>query len=559
MLKNISEQEDIIIEHLEAKLKTSKSLENVLPKDLITTINNKIEEEVNDYINKNIENLSIQETIKNIVFENEETYKYVIDKSIKDIIGEKSLLSMQSSIKTDKFINIILLGLKDQINNYLQNYFSTEFSQEKKLEELFDGKIKEKLDKNIYNITDKASEKLIYYIKANDDLISSMVIKIVRKNLNFFVKMAYDFADGDGLVRDVVSRVINNKIENLIFEDKDKLSMILYNYLEREIYTSKIEDLGLKSTEINTSLLLDRLVFALKQNEDFKNNIYNTGDLIINNICEIKIKEISEVFEITSIQQVYTKYENKINIVSNNIIDNLNNNKESIYKFVNDLIEEKIMKNFYSISLVEVLYELNKDDVSYSVVNFLEKISASDVVNNYVSQLCKSVYNESIVNSKLSIVIDKDVLDKDIYNTLNLALQNKDFNDKNKLIIDSIINKILADKLGFISDELKLYITEHIIDAGFNTVEKNIISMLKSLDLQSITLEEVDKMHPKEIHNLFKSFAGDFFIKLYIYGFFGLIFGINVYLSIILFIIDIFYTKRIEAKIENSQYKLFRE
>ena len=43
LLKNISEQEDIIIEHLEEKLKISKSLENVLPKDLITTINNKID------------------------------------------------------------------------------------------------------------------------------------------------------------------------------------------------------------------------------------------------------------------------------------------------------------------------------------------------------------------------------------------------------------------------------------------------------------------------------------------------------------------------------------
>ena len=40
-------------------------------------------------------------------------------------------------------------------------------------------------------------------------------------------------------------------------------------------------------------------------------------------------------------------------------------------------------------------------------------------------------------------------------------------------------------------------------------------------------------MHPREIHELFKSFAGDFFVKLYIYGGFGFIFGVNVYLSII--------------------------
>ena len=65
-------------------------------------------------------------------------------------------------------------------------------------------------------------------------------------------------------------------------------------------------------------------------------------------------------------------------------------------------------------------------------------------------------------------------------------------------------------------------------------------------------------MHPKEIHDLFKSFAGDFFIKLYIYGGFGLIFGVNVYLSIILFIIDIAYTKKLESKVKESQFKLFK-
>ena len=66
-------------------------------------------------------------------------------------------------------------------------------------------------------------------------------------------------------------------------------------------------------------------------------------------------------------------------------------------------------------------------------------------------------------------------------------------------------------------------------------------------------------MHPKEIHDLFKSFAGDFFIRLYIYGGFGLIFGVNVYLSIVLFIIDMIYTKKVDSKLKESPVKLFKE
>lgn len=558
LIESISQKENKIIEYLEEKLKTNKSLEEVLPEELITTVNNKIEKQVNDYINKNLENSYVEDVIKNIIFTNEKAYNYMMDKSIKDIISEKSLLSIQNSVKTDKFINITLLSLKEQLNNYLQDYLATEFIEEKKFDELFDGRVKEKLDNNIYNLTDMASEKLISYIKDNNELISSMVIKIVRKNLNFFVKMAYDFADGDGLVKDVVNIVINNKIENLIVEDKDKLSVNLYNYLEKEIYPSKVKDLGLKSTEINTSLLLDRLVFALKQNEYFKNNMNSTSDLIISNICEIKAKNISEIVGVNNIQQAYDKYKEVINMVSNNIINNLNNNKEATNEFIRGLLEEKVLKHFYSISLVEISWELNKDDVAYVVDNLLERINSSEVVNYHVLRICKSTYISSIRNSKLNSIISEDTLESDMYNSLNLILENKDFNHKNRVIVESIIDIFLDDKLNFITEEFKLYTINNIIDAGFNTIEKNIIPMLRSLDLQSITLEEVDKMHPKEIHVLFKSFAGDFFIKLYIYGGFGLIFGINVYLSIVLFIIDIIYTKKIDSRMEESQYKLFK-
>lgn len=559
LISNINQYENKMIEYLEDKLKTHKSLQEVLPEELITTINSKIEKDVNDYINKNMENSSIEEIIKNIIFKNEKTYSCIMNKPIKDIISEKSLLSIQNGVKTDKFMNMILLELKEQLNDYLQSYLAIEFTDEKRIDELFQSNIKEKIDKNICNLTDMGSEKLINYIKDNNNLISTMVIKIIRKNLNFFVKMAYDFADGDGLVKDVVNIVINKKIETLIYEDKDKLSVILQNYLEKEVYPSQVKDLGIKSTEINTNLLLDRLVFALKQNEDFERNIHDASDVIIGSIFEIKVENISEIVGVTNIQEAYDKYKNIINNISNDIVDNLKNNEEAVNEFVKGLIEEKVMKHFYSVSLVEISWELNKDDIIYIVKSVLERVDSSKVINYHILQICRSFYILSIANSKLNSIVDQNTLETDMYNILNLVLENEDFSNKNRVILESVLDILIDNKLSFISEESKLYVTDNIIDAGFNTIEKNIIPMLRSLDIQGVTLEEVDKMHPKEIHDLFKYFAGDFFIKLYVYGAFGLIFGVNVYLSIVLFLIDIIYTKKVDSKVEESQYKLFRD
>ena len=558
-LKNINKLEDKAIAYFEGKLKDNKSLEEVLPKELVDIINNKIEKEVTDFIDEKIKSNYIEEVIKSAILKNEEAYNLFIDKSLKEIIGEKSILNIQESLKTDKFVNIILLSIKEELNNYLANYLEDNFNDEVRFDELFNGKIKEEINKNIYPITEKICDKLIEFAKNNNYNISSKVINIVRGNLNFFVRMAYDFADGDGLVRDVINIVINNKLEDLIKEDKDKLLINTYNCLEREIYPSKIKDLGIESKEINTNLIFDRLVFGLKQNDEFKDAMSNSFDLVINQICEIKAKDICEIVEINNINELYNKYENIINSVTKEIKNNLNINKGEVYKFVNQLIEDNVMKHLYDINLVDISEKLNEEDISYLVKNSLNIISNSKVLKDYASKLSENIYNNSIENKELGLIINNEVANNDLYETLNILYENKDFNDKNKVIVEFILDKFIDNKFEFISDETSTYLSEKLINSGLNTIETNIIPMLRSLDLKSITLKEVDEMHPKEIHDLFKSFAGDFFMKLYIYGGFGLIFGVNVYLSIILFIIDSICSKEINSKAEEAKGKLFRD
>ena len=199
------------------------------------------------------------------------------------------------------------------------------------------------------------------------------------------------------------------------------------------------------------------------------------------------------------------------------------------------------------------------DDISYTVDNLFNIISNSKIVHSYVSHFSYNLYEHSLKNIKLEEILDKERLVKDINNSLSIIFENKDFNERNKSIVENIIEIVINNNLEFISDESKSYFTQQITSAGLNTVERNIIPMLQSINLQKITLEEVEKMHPKEIHLLFKSFAGDFFIKLYIYGFFGFVFGVNVYLSIILSLLDIIYTKKTEEKAKNSSLRIFKK
>jgi uncharacterized membrane protein YheB (UPF0754 family) len=64
------------------------------------------------------------------------------------------------------------------------------------------------------------------------------------------------------------------------------------------------------------------------------------------------------------------------------------------------------------------------------------------------------------------------------------------------------------------------------IESGVDSFKANSEALLKSLELKKLTAEEVRKMDPAEIEEVFDSFAGRYFAHLKQYGWFGGIFGL---------------------------------
>ena len=557
-IENLNKYEDKIVNYFENKLKNNKSMADILSEDMTNAINEKINNDIKVVISTKLESQYIEKITKDIILSNSDMYDSLMNKELQDVFSEKLFLNIEKSIKSDKTINILLIQVKEILSTIINDYINNEINEEISFGEVFDGRIRKKVDSDISVFTEKTIEKISEYAKGNVDLVSGIVIKLVRGNLNFFIKMAYDFADGDGLVKDVIENIINNKLETLLQEDKDEIQIIISNTLENNIYPSKITDLGVTTREINVNLLVDRFVYGLKQSEEFKDTVYNTSDLIVSNLGRIKVKEICEPLNINTLELAYNKCEVFINVLERNIIENIKSNIDESCEFIYELINNRIMSKFYSISLVEISWEINRDDISYTVDNLFRRIRESNVIQKYTLNICEDIY-EMYINKELSNVLDVSIFERDINNILNILFENKDFNEKNKSIIEDILDILFKDEFNFISKDLKLYISDKAIDAGLNTMDKYIVPLLMSINLKEITLKEVEKMHPREIHVLFKSFAGDFFKKLYIYGGLGFVFGINIYLSIILLLIDAVYTKRIEDRAVNMNKNIFKD
>ncbi len=59
-----------------------------------------------------------------------------------------------------------------------------------------------------------------------------------------------------------------------------------------------------------------------------------------------------------------------------------------------------------------------------------------------------------------------------------------------------------------------------------NCAKDDINLIIDSIDFSAITKEEIDNMNPKNIHDVFNSFAKDYLNRLKLYGMFSAVVGI---------------------------------
>ena len=155
----------------------------------------------------------------------------------------------------------------------------------------------------------------------------------------------------------------------------------------------------------------------------------------------------------------------------------------------------------------------------------------------------EEIYGNTLSELLFEQIADVDILGEDINKSINLIFDNEVFNENNIKLIEKVVQDAIDNNLDFITEDTKDYFANKTIETGLYSISDYIAPILQEIDLKNITNKQIELLNPKEIDILFNSFAGDFFNKLRIYGVFGFVFGINVGLSIVLWALDLRYSK----------------
>lgn len=514
-----------LLSFLESKIDSPKTVIDILPKGVVE----EVERKAGSLVTEKAKELITEENTKMLFVKYNEVYKGYINREVSDIISEDMMNSLEEKA-ADKMENFLYSDLRFILNFKLREILSKELSEEKTIGNVFNGAIENAVNKNLNKITKLIVMKLTSVIAENEKNIGNMVKDNINSRLNFLQKMGYAMANGDGIVDRCIYILINKNLPIFIDEKVSEVEDMILDGLTNQVYPMKLSDINFGVNEVNVGEFINGVFNNLEEGRKLNNITKVITKELMNKVKALNIESVLSEVNLDSTEKIFNKFNGEINSSISLLLQNTATLKETA------LIGLKNMAQ--GITVKELLSSISKEDLENIAGSTVDVLINSNAVNTGLSNITEEVYEKSFKNKKISFIVNLELLDSDLENVINEAKGNEEIKASIKVAVENIFDKICNDNLMIVDAEFKNDINSRVSEAAIDSLIVHTKDILESFELKSITYDEIENMEPEEIHNLFKSFAGEYFKKLYMYGSMGAIFGINFWLSMVIAVFD---------------------
>ncbi len=473
---------------------------------------------IQKYLTKFIDNFS-SNSIKNYIFNYEDKYKKLGDKQINEILSKSQIKKSEEFIANKTSAFLLSQNNRDNIFQTAYSLFSKAIDRNKTFEDIFDGKLKNYIDSHIPHLTNGLSKMLKNSIRNNKAKLTLMIQAEIKNQLGFIEKGMYTLMGGDEIIVELINKIVNIKIPAFLELKKSEINNIISISLNERFYKVKAEVLYTGLNKLQLKELTDN--YINDNSERIENKIKDSTFIIVEHLENVKIKSILNLLYLDSFKTIFDVYGNELNSFTTELSVNTKKNK-------NDIIKLITIYNKFSYS--EIFNNIKCEDSIKNLIDQLNKNNSIEKVVDYLMKNLVKYHNDTNIET----IINVEEFIVSLKNYISNLVDSNEFEKTIKEIFIKTIDDAVSDNLNFISDESKDYLFNILIEASINSLKENISEILESVEFDKIAKEEIEKMEPKKIHEMFNSFGEKYFRRLMMYGFGGFVFGINMYIGIAL-------------------------
>ncbi len=484
-------------------------------KDNLATFNNSCYGKLNNALAN--DTLLTKEILK---YENK--YQLSINKLVKEIIGTEATKNIVDKVSEKTAGAILNKDSRHKAIYKVMELVNTN-SDNKTLGEIFDGRIKQYIDSNTPKILNKVSGLIVKSINESKKKISFAVQSEIKNNLGFIEKSMYTVIGGDGIVDELLAKIIDDKVPQFFEEKSDELQTVFYSILNEKLYTVKAEYVYSNLSGVKLNELAD-IYF---DSDKAKSQVTDSVNHFVGKIGNINLSEFLKFLRAGSLEELQNVYYDEINSFSDTLHSSISQNKELIIERMTELTDTAV-DEFMKSEFREIFKGISETNVTCTIQKLfaeLDKNGFDEILQSAASELI------SELNIDAGSILNKDEFVNSSALYIHKLLENPEFENAVNSHISSVIDEAVSENFNFIDGNFKEYILNTFTVSCINSLKRNMDKILKSVEFDKIAMEEIEKMEPEKIHEMFDSFAGGYFKKLMFYGLGGFVFGINTYVG----------------------------
>lgn len=536
ILLRIKNSNQSIYAALDNLLKEDIEVFKIIPENFKTLIKKQITDKIEKEINNVVTGINNKDKRNELLLMLSTKYEDIENKSVKELLDQDNIIKYQEYIKNIISSKITSEDTRLKLLNWIEGIASKETSNDKKLGQLFGGFFVKIIENNFSYIMDNTIKAILTGLTANQKVISEVAITTTKESLNFIELMGYNMLGGDDIVSSVINNLINDKFPAFIESKKDELNTVLENFINNKICNSTIGNLNLSLQQGQVLEVINKFVNDEKNVQRLDHMTVKITDSLFNWITDVKLKEFFDILSINKPEDLVNIFEDEIDFTAKEFITNIIEKRETLSLKYTNLIFSVFESMILSNKISTFTNGIDKAYVESLSDRLSELIYGSISIKNGTSEFI-NLLDKDLKEKTLEDLLDLDELNNCLSYSIEKILENVDWNKDTKSVLESIVTDIISKKLDIIDDASKEAIVKIILTSVLDSASRNFSNIISSVDFRGITENQIKAMSPKEIEDLFNSFAKKYFNKLKLYGLGGAIFGLHWIVGVAAFIL----------------------
>jgi len=414
------------------------------------------ESAVGKYYTSFEEIVSDSKKIKNLALKQQDKYNKFADRSLIEILGKE---------KTEKLLDAATVKIsslamsessREKISQSAVRIINRYFDSDKKFEELFDGKLKDYIDKNLPGVLKKLSKVVKNSSIESKDKISLMVQAEIKSSLGFIERGMYSFMGGDAVVDELMKKVMLEKLPRFIDNKEEELGSIFRAVIEDKFYKSKVQVLRSKLDRIEISSMIDRYLDEGNSAKIESNIQKMVKDLMYTEAAK-DMNELLRFIFINDIESIFDTYGGEIDAFTQELSSSLTTCSHNLHDKISEFINE-VLNGFSKIPLREIFEGFSKEDLNKMVSSLFTALEKDEKLQNLTAEAFKEIAS-CLGELNISDVVDRDEFIKYRKHLYLKGITNgKEFEELARNIMISSFDEAADDNFSFIDEKTKNYI-----------------------------------------------------------------------------------------------------